>query len=257
MSPYGALGSRHFVDRDAFDLLARLRYAADPKTQDIMGAEQEAWFLETMKRSTRTWKIWGNPFCLVPIQLDLQGLPVPPAFQRRFYMSVDAWDGFPDKRNQIIAALSAVGNVVALTGDIHAFGAGTPWVSDDPSKKIVELVTGAISSSPYRDILLSQIKADPYLSKIPGAAVLVQNMDQLLMKPINAHLCHFDSGRHGFCVAEASATELVVTMHAIAGQEVATDQTGAGPALLAKFQKNRFKTVAGASDVHKEIDGAW
>jgi alkaline phosphatase D len=257
VAPHAALGSRHFVDRDAFELLARLRYAADPKSQDIMGAEQEAWFFETMKGSTRTWKVWGNQFCLVPIQLDLQGLPVPPAFQRRFYMSVDAWDGFPDKRNQVIAALSAIGNVVAVTGDIHAFGAGTPWVSDDPSKKIVELVTGAISSSPYRDILLSQIKSDPNLSNIPGAAMLAQNIDQLLMKSINAHLGHFDSGRHGFCVAEASATELVVTMHAVAGQEVATDQTGAGPALLAKFQKLRFKTVAGASDLHKEIDGAW
>jgi hypothetical protein len=43
----------------------------------------------------------------------------------------------------------------------------------------------------------------------------------------------------------------------VTGQEVTTDQTGSGPALLAKVQKTRFKTVAGASDVHKEIDGAW
>jgi alkaline phosphatase D len=256
-SPHAALGARHFVDRDAFDLLARARYAADPRTQDIMGAEQEAWFLATMKGSTRTWKIWGNQFCLVPITLDLQGMPVPPALQRRYYMSVDGWDGFPDKRSQLIAELSALGNVVAVTGDIHAFAAGTPWVSDDPSKKIVELVGGAISSGTYRDILIAQVASDPTLSKLPGASLLVQNIDQLLMKEANAHLCHFDGGCHGFCVAEAGASELVVTMHALAGQEVATDQTGAGPALLAKVQKTRFKVVAGASDVHKEIDGAW
>ncbi len=257
VSAHGAIGSRYFVDKDAFDLLARLRYAADPKTQDIMGAEQEAWFLQTMKSSTRTWKVWGNQFCLVPIQLDLNGMPIPLAFQRRYYMSLDAWDGFPDKRSQLIAELATVGNVVAVTGDIHAFGAGTPWASDDPSKKIVELVTGAISSNPYRDILISQIAADPVLSKVPGAALLAQNIDQLLLKGTNPHICHFDSSHHGFCVAEASATELVVTMHALASQEVTNDQTASGPALLAKVQKTRFKTVAGASDVHKEIDGAW
>ena len=256
-APHGSLGARYFVDKDAYDVLAQARYAADPATQDMMGAAQEAWFLDTMNGSTRTWKVWGNPFCLVPIQLDLQGLPVPRSFQRRYYMNVDAWDGFGHKRSQLIGALSEVGNVVAVTGDIHAFAAGTPWVADDPSKKIVELITGAISSSTYRDMLLAQIKADPTLSKVPAAGLLAQNVDQLMMKPINAHLCHFDGARHGFCVAEAGAAELVVTMHALDGNEVLTDQTGAGAALLAKVRKQRFKTVTGASEIFKEIDGAW
>lgn len=256
-APHAALGARHFVDKDAFDLLARLRYAADPACQDIMGAAQEAWFLDTMTRSTRTWKVWGNQFCLVPIQLDLTKMPVPSGFQRRFYMSVDAWDGFGDKRDQLIARLSEAGNVVAVTGDIHAFAAGTPWVSGDPSKKMVELVTGAISSKPYRDILTSQVASNPTLSKIPGAALLVQNIDQMLLQGANPHLGHFDGARHGFCVVEASATELVATMHALDGKECATDQTGAGAALLDKLERMRFKTVAGGSDLYKEIDGAW
>ena len=32
----------------------------DLSIQTVLGAEQKAWFLEQLKTSTATWKVWGN-----------------------------------------------------------------------------------------------------------------------------------------------------------------------------------------------------
>ena len=53
--------------------------------------------------------------------------------------------------------------VVAITGDIHAFFAGTPSVIGDPSRKIVEFVTSSISSTTFQRILQNQVETDPVL----------------------------------------------------------------------------------------------
>ncbi|UQA58887.1 alkaline phosphatase D family protein [Polyangium aurulentum] len=261
VSPYSGLGARNFVHKDAFDVYSRLRFEADPKTQDVMGEAQEKWFLDTMAGSTRTWKFWGNEFCLVPLQIDLRMQPMLPALlQRRFYMGLDAWDGFRDKRDELIGKLAAIGNVVSITGDVHAFFAGTPWVSSDPTKKVVEFVTGAVSSGTFRELLVSQVAADPILSTIPAAPQLANNIDALLgdtASGVNPHLAHADSSQHGFCVVDAGATEVVVTMHGISSEEVNVDYTGKDGELEGKFVQTRFKAVAGKSDVFKDVDGQW
>jgi alkaline phosphatase D len=261
VSPYATIGARNFVHKDAFDVYSKLRFEADPKTQDVMGEAQEKWFLDTMTGSTRTWKIWGTEFCLSPIQIDLRMQTMLPALlQRRFYMGLDAWDGFRDKRDELLGKLASLGNVVAITGDIHAFFAGMPWVSTDPTKKIVEFVTSAVSSSTFRDLLLSQVKADPILSKIDAAPLLAMNINALLSDTasgINPHLAHAECTKHGLCTVEVGPTELVVTMHALASEEVKVDYTNKTDELPGKFAKMRFKAVAGKNDVYKDVNGQW
>ncbi|HSP19527.1 MAG TPA: alkaline phosphatase D family protein [Myxococcaceae bacterium] len=51
---------------------------------------------------------------------------VPPQFARNFYFDVDQWDGFPHKRAELLAQLSTVQNLIALSGDIH-------WSRSSPS----------------------------------------------------------------------------------------------------------------------------
>ena len=51
--------------------------------------------------------------------------------------------------------------------------------------------------------------------------------------------------------------EIVVTLHSVSGKEVTTSYAGRTADLVAKMKRARFKTVAGGSDLFKEIDGAW
>jgi alkaline phosphatase D len=47
--------------------------SAPPQT--ILGAEQKAWFKDKLKRSTATWKIWGNSLGTLDSRADPQNLP--------------------------------------------------------------------------------------------------------------------------------------------------------------------------------------
>ena len=258
-SYYGIVGSRYLVVKDSFDVVAAIRYMADKASQDVMGPDQEAWFLSTIQGSTATWKVWGNEYCLTPLQIDLRAITgIPEAFMRQFYMSTDSWDGFRDKRSELIGKLAAVPNVVAITGDVHAFYAGTPMVNDDPTKKIVEFVVSSISSGTFKDLLASQVAADPVLSSIPQAAALAAGIDTLLRStdpPSNPQMGFAESTKNGVAIFELSKDEVIVTYHQVGSKKVDEDFSGREGEL--GIETARFRTVAGEHDLYMEIDGAW
>src|SRR5258708_604269 len=43
--------------------------------QTVLGAEQKIWFLERLKSSKATWKIWGNTTATLDMRADPQNLP--------------------------------------------------------------------------------------------------------------------------------------------------------------------------------------
>lgn len=256
---YSSIGTRYFVHKDPFDI-----YSSELKkdAQNLMGADQQKWFLDTVTASTSTWKIWGSSFVLCPIQLDLRMTPgAPPEFLKRFYMNLDGWDGFRNKRDELIGQLTTAGNVVAISGDLHTFMAGVPYAGQDVTKNIVEFTCGAVSSSPYRALLLSQIKNDPVLSEVAVAPLLAAKIDDLLQdKPskVNPHLAHAGSDSHGFCVAEVDANEMVVTMYSADSGEVTENYAGKTDAFAKLIQKTIFKTTAGKKDLQQQqMDGSW
>ncbi|WP_437590969.1 alkaline phosphatase D family protein [Sorangium sp. So ce1000] len=259
INAYGMLGTRYFLVKDTFDIYASIRYKeTEGASEDVMGAEQEAWFLDTMEGSKATWKVWGNEFCLVQLAVDLSPYPLPAQFKRSFYTSADAWDGFRNKRDELLAKLAGLGGVVAITGDVHAFYAGTPGLHGDPTKKIVELVGGAVSSASFREILTSQVSGDPTLSALPGAAALALSVDSLLMSTstkINPHLAHASSHAHGYVVVEASGQELVADMRSIEAAEAETDYSERSGDL--KIGSKRFRALPGESELYLDDDGAW
>lgn len=257
LSPHASIGARYLVVKDTFELWARLNYEqSNGASQDAMGPDQEQWFLDTMKAAGETWKVWGNEFCLIPLAIDLTSLPIDP-FNQKFYMNVDQWDGMRDRRDKILGELADLDNVVAITGDIHAFYAGVPNVAGDPTRSIVELVTSGMSSGTFKTQLVLQVAADPVLSMTPGASSLAEGIDDLFTaNGVNPHLAHADSGRNGFTTVELDGAELIATFHAIAEPDVDVDLT-TDPDLAAKFQTVRFRVEAGKKDLYKEIGGAW
>ena len=259
ISPHASIGARYLVVKSTFDLWARLNYEKSKgATQDGMGPEQQAWFLETMKGASETWKVWGNEYCLLPLAVNLKGL-APAPFDKAFYMNADMWDGMRDRRSEILAELAKLDNVVAVTGDIHAFYAGVPGTNDDPNQRIVEFVTSGLSSGTFRSQLVSQVAADPVLSMTDGASMLAESIDSLLRDTgFNRHLAHADSARNGFVTIELDGVEVIATFHAMAEADILMNYEAAPAAELAeRFETVRFRVEAGKRELFKEIDGAW
>jgi alkaline phosphatase D len=77
------------------------------------------------------------------------------AFFTKFLLNCDQWDGYNSERKALMAHLKSnnIGNVVAMTGDIHSFFAGT--VNDDfdatggGTPVMVDLVSAGISSDSF------------------------------------------------------------------------------------------------------------
>lgn len=259
LSPHASIGSRYLVIKEPFDLWARVNYKkTGGKSQEVMGEDQQAWFLKTMKEAKETWKIWGNEYCLVPLVINLTPLPIAP-FNQIFYMNVDQWDGMRDRRDALLKELVALDNVVAVTGDIHAFYGGIPGLNDDPTQHIAEFVTSGMSSGTFRTQLVLQVAADPILSATPGASDLAASIDSLFQDTgTNRHLAYADSERNGFMICELDGKQIVTTYYAIAEKEILVDHEKLPAAeLAALFTSVRFKVEAGSREFYMEVDGAW
>ncbi|WP_437924415.1 alkaline phosphatase D family protein [Sorangium sp. So ce291] len=259
---FSKFGSRYFVIKDAFDAVSD--FAGDTP---VMGDAQSAWFKDTIEKSESTWKVWGNEYCLSQLMIDLtSSLPPESPLRSRCYMSCDGWDGFRKERDDILGTLAAQDNVVAITGDLHAFLAGTP-AGDTSSMNIVEFVAPAISSATYRSLLRKQVAAHPILKDFAQGKNIADGIESHLvgsktdegMKKGNPRLAFCEAVSNGFCVAEANADEFVVTMHMLPDSALAAPlyEEADAAALDEQITTERFKTVAGTRDLYREEGGKW
>jgi alkaline phosphatase D len=267
-SAYSSVGSRYLTVAPVFDALSAVRYAQTLGASEApFGEAQASWFVDTLTKSTRTWKVWGNEYTFHRRVVDLSQAggvitsvdKLPAGFRQKFYLSAEDWDGLPNAREALFDSLAGVENLVAVTGDIHAFFAAVPSSSKDPAKRLVELVTGAISSGTYKTLLVRQASSDPALlaGGAPVLAVLVQSLLQdPVLKP-NPHLAYADLERHGFTLLDVSASELRATFHAIAESEALVDR-GDDPELAKRFAAVELRVKAGSGTLEmKDSSGAW
>ena len=180
---YAANGSRYVVVKDTFDLLAGYIYAASlGASQDAFGPAQEAWIKDTMSSSSATWKVLASSVSATSMVLDFTHpiiaalLPpdFPDAYRTRLYVNVEHWDGFPDKRRELIEFLGGVPNSVVISGDIHA-----SFVADH-GNGIFEFTGAAASSEVLEDEVMETVMEDPTLSEVEGIDQLVAVLSMLL-----------------------------------------------------------------------------
>jgi len=117
----------------------------------------------------------GNEVMLNRLWFVMPGAPRTPA--ARLVIDCDAWDGYPAHKHELLAYLRAHGihNVVAITGDLHAFQCGV--VRDDPDPAtgvpvIVDFVCAGISSTSFHAYLNVAWKGTPLASMtapLPGS----------------------------------------------------------------------------------------
>ncbi|WP_431953353.1 alkaline phosphatase D family protein [Actinacidiphila sp. bgisy167] len=173
----------HYGRLAQFDILDTRQYRTDqahrgrwhvpgPEVRDpahtMLGATQERWLLDGFRGSRATWNV-------VPQQVVLS--------RRRNTataaspLSMDAWDGYPDCRERVLAGASAAGvrNLMVLTGDVHVHNAmdiKADW--DEPTSRTIgtELVTSSLTSgrngSPRPRNWQALMDANPHLRFYDG-----------------------------------------------------------------------------------------
>jgi len=217
---YTMVGARYLVKKDGFD----------PKEADakptMLGATQKAWFLDAVKKSNATWKVWGNEVQVYQMLLDLRLLPgVPDKIWSNpdiapyiAYVNCDQWDGYRSERAEILKALSdaKVQNLLVCTGDIHSFWAAELHVDfDNPGATPVgvEYVTAGISSASLKELFQKFVPSDA--SAIHDALQFVINAwtgaaDGVIKTSCNVngeYLKYADSDAYGFALMSIDATK--------------------------------------------------
>jgi alkaline phosphatase D len=115
------------------------RRTAPPQT--ILGAKQKVWFKDRLRRSTATWKIWGNSQGALDVRADPQNLPagmVKSAWPQGTY----GWLGQADygaaytERSEIydLVKSSKITGFAIVSGDRHSFWAGYASAQLPPGK---------------------------------------------------------------------------------------------------------------------------
>jgi alkaline phosphatase D len=180
--------------------------AESPRT--MLGAKQRDWLLENFKASPSTWKVWGTEVMVMATRLP-GNVPA----------QVDAWDGYAYERKQILDFIlgNNVQNVVALTGDIHTFFAGTAYTTGDKATgraAFPEFVGGSATSHG--------------LPESTG-----QSPETLaVLAAVNPHISFYDFVKKGYGVVEFSKTEAVCELKAVN----ALQRGAATPTTIAKFR---------------------
>lgn len=257
---FSRIGSRYIVAVGPFEALAKkLEHDSKGKSELLMGQAQRDWFIDTVRSSTRTFKVWASEIAFQSRHIDLSDVTAAPAELRQLIsISAEDWDGFPNERRALLAELADAGNVVILSGDLHCFFAGTPCLKSDPDKRVVELTTSSVSSTTWLDAIQGSLVQDGNLPM--DVQTLVQNVDFFLSdtnKRPNPHLAFQELGRNGYSSIEVSGDELSMTLYTLAPAHVATAPSDLKKSLDASFTTERFRTRAGTSDLEREIDGSF
>ncbi|KIG13844.1 Phosphodiesterase/alkaline phosphatase D [Enhygromyxa salina] len=257
---YGSFGARALVVKPAYDLWTRLRYQeTGGASEQVLGEVQEAWLLDTLGSSDRTWKVWGNEFAVSQVAIDVRDL-APAPFNQLYYLSLDLWDGHRNRRDAVLGQLAGIENMIAITGDIHAFYATTPFANGDPEQRIIELITSSITTQSFKEILAGIVATNPALASFPEAALLVEALDSLLTSSslkTNPHFGYANSDLYGFVMIDLDATKLDATYHQIGRDYLFKDYAGNLSALLGAFAMERFRVNAGERELYRDFSGDW
>jgi alkaline phosphatase D len=242
------LGSRYLVPRDLLqsaELAATFRLRRRPS---ILGPAQAAWWKDTMANSPAQWKVWGNEVTLNRMWLDLrQRLPSP--FDREFVLDADTWDGYPSHRAELIGYLRehGIGNVVAISGDLHTFQCGVVRDDPDPARGtpvMVDFVGAGISSESLFDALKRELGIPPLdgLFSLPGDFTR-------LARGQNPDLAYADFSAQGYAVATVTQGQFSVVFNKV--EPLGAD--GSAPA-SALGSRTRITLAAGSTQPVVEVN---
>jgi alkaline phosphatase D len=250
----------------------------DRPAQTILGAEQKQWFLDQLRESKATWKIWGSTTATLPQRVDIQNLPagiVSSKWPGEAFGSMGGGD--------MGAAFYELGQIydfvreheitgfAAVAGDLHSFWAGLAAKSlpPKPFEPVgVAFVTGSISApgavesleyhiakdAPLRALFIGQATSDtkpqPTINMLLRHGVRscleysksgdLAKARELSNPGMSPHLSFVDMGGHGYAVVRAAADELETEFVCIPRPVNRSESPDGGPILYRARSHSRL-----------------
>jgi len=247
---YTSTGSRYAVIHDAYQLLAGARWLeTGGAAQDAFGPQQSGWIYSRLAASDASWRLLGNSVMMTPLVVDFTNptiaaqLPAgfPDQLRTRLGLNVDQFDGFPQKRLELLGALAMAPSSLVISGDIH----GT-FVTDH-GNGIFELTPPAVSSGTFQDLVGRTVANDPILGQIPGLDPLLEQLPLLLQvstqddTAVPSDIVYAQTDRHGYMVLEIGPDEVVARMMEIDADEVFTSYYDSPETLDGLFTTTAFR----------------
>jgi alkaline phosphatase D len=215
--------------------------------QTILGAEQKAWFLDRLRASRATWKIWGNTQGTLEARADPQNLPagLTKPWPGAGYAGLSPGDHGTAFRERAeiydMVAREKIAGFATVAGDRHSFWAGLAAKALPPARFEpvgVAFITGSISAPGMVEAVEHNLPKDHalrplYLAQRSKADRPEPTVNLLLRHGVRAcleyaasgdlekavavsnpdlapHLAFVDMGGHGYAVVRADATALDV-----------------------------------------------
>ncbi|HEX4301734.1 MAG TPA: alkaline phosphatase D family protein [Rhizomicrobium sp.] len=219
-------------------------FRKDAPPQTVLGAVQRAWFMDRLKASTATWKIWGNTTALIDMRTDAQNLPATfpkhwPSTDYAGFGGGEACSAYVE-RDAIydMVAREGITGFASVCGDRHSFWAGlaAKALPPRPFEPVgVTFVTGSISAPGLAEAVEFSMKTtDPtrplfVAERADGSHAATINLTvhhgvrsaleyaasgdiakaRALSNPDNApHVAFADMGGHGYAVVRAASDAL-------------------------------------------------
>jgi alkaline phosphatase D len=209
-----AMGARYLVQKSLLDQQETEATARLGRPPSILGPTQTEWWKQTMAGSSAAWKVWGNEVMLNRMWADLTQI-APPPYNDTFIVNADAWDGFPAHKADLLGFLRSQGvkNVVAITGDLHAFQCGVVRDTPDPktgSPVLVDFVCAGISSTSFYEFVKTAVAGTPLeiVAATPG-------LFDKLVRALNPDFAYTDHNAQGYASATVTAEQFVVVFNKV------------------------------------------
>jgi alkaline phosphatase D len=186
----------------------------DP-TRTLLGETQKQWLQSSLQASQAQWKCLLNAVMMMRFavlnqrgttteRLPLAILQSPAAIDQDVYVNLDAWDGYPSERTQLLQFIAdqTLRNVIVCTGDSHNCYAGVlrPDFKEPSSPAVaVECVGGSVSSFGVTEVVGRDITA----------------LARQLVPRVNPHIMYLDLKHHVYTKVVVSPTQIDIQYIAV------------------------------------------
>ncbi len=234
-------GSRYGVVKSSFELYNAYMYAAQramgQRPEDVFGETQEGWLYQTIASSPARFLAVVSSVSTTSLIWDLSAeTQLPADFQTQFLVNVDQWDGFLNKRQELLAQLRARGNAFVFAGDVHA-----SFVTDQEG--VADFTGPAISSTTFKSFVSAALPAITSSMTTEQQQLveqlLVTELDESLRKGFSK-LRFADTARNGYLMVLVEAEQVTASYHLIDASELAKPYYDNPEALNERFSTYRF-----------------
>jgi alkaline phosphatase D len=158
----------------------------DP-ARSMLGAEQEAWFADGMKRASTRWNIIAQQTLMSELDSGKDG-------KHRYW--ADGWDGYPAARQKLVDAVAAspTRDTLVLGGDVHTF-----WAAD-LKRDFADAKAPAVATEFVGGSLTSQTPSDERVQTAVG---------------MNPHLRYGRGGLNGYGLVALEAKQATVSFRTV------------------------------------------